>query len=105
MAQRGKKNGSAEITISGPAGGQSRSRTARDLIEKSVDAQVVKESYERFLEALKGIVDVPAPKTGSFKLEEVEFTAEVTANGEFKLMGTGVGLEGKGGVKFTLRRG
>jgi hypothetical protein len=35
-------------------------------------------------------------------LEEVEFSAEVSADGEFKLLGTGIGVEAKGGVKFTL---
>lgn len=99
---KASKNASS-ITIVGPASGASRSRTARDLIEKSIDPDTVRIGYERFLMALQVIVNVPPP-VASFVLQEVEFSAEVSADGEFKLLGSGVGLEAKGGVKFTLRR-
>jgi len=74
------------------------------LVEKSVDAEAIKSSYQKFLRALQEIVALPVHAAGQFSLEEVEFSAEITADGEFKLLGTGVGLEAKGGVKFKLRR-
>jgi hypothetical protein len=98
-----KKTDPHSITIIGPAGGESRGRSSRDLIEKSVDPDTVRLGYERFLVALQAIVNVPPP-AANFVLEEVEFSAEVSADGEFKLLGTGIGVEAKGGVKFTLRR-
>jgi hypothetical protein len=98
-----KKNSAPSITIIGPASGESRSRSARDMVERTVDPDAVRASYEKFLVALKAIADVPQPSS-HFSLEEVEFSAEISADGEFKLLGTGVGLEAKGGVKFTLRR-
>jgi hypothetical protein len=98
-----KKTNVPSITIIGPASGESRSRSARDLVEKTVDPDTVRASYSSFLVALQAIADVPPPSS-RFSLEEVEFSAEITADGEFKLLGTGVGLEAKGGVKFILRR-
>jgi hypothetical protein len=97
-----KKTDARAITIVSQAGGESRSRT-QDLVEKSVDPDAVRLGYERFLLALQAIVDVPPPAS-NFVLEEVEFSAEISADGEFKLLGTGVGVEAKGGVKFVLRR-
>jgi len=103
MATTKKKSSARGITIIGPVSGESRSRNARDLVEKTVDPDAVRAGYESFLISLQAIADVPPPAS-HFSLEEVEFSAEITADGEFKLLGTGVGLEAKGGVKFTLRR-
>ena len=50
------------------------------------------------------IVNVKVPTIGDFELDQVQFTAEITADGDFKLLGTGVGIEAKSGVTFTLRR-
>ncbi len=103
MTKTKKETDPRSITIIGQAGGESRSRSTRDLVEKSLDPDAVRAGYENFLIALQAIVDVPSP-AANFSLEEVEFSAEVSADGDFKLLGTGVGVEAKGGVKLTLRR-
>ena len=103
MPEKKPKKAESFITIVGPAGG-SRSRSSRDLIEKAVDPETVRIGYAKFLIALQDVVDVPPPKKSNFVLEEVEFSAEISANGEFKLLGTGIGLEATGGVTFKLRR-
>jgi hypothetical protein len=104
MAKDKTRKAANSITIVGPAAGESRGgRSSRDLIEKAVDPDTVRIGYEKFLIALQAVVDVPPPKS-RFVLEEVEFSAEVSADGEFKLLGAGVGVEARGGVTFKLRR-
>jgi hypothetical protein len=43
-------------------------------------------------------------KVGDFVLDEVSFSAEIGSDGEFKLVGTGIGISASSGVTFTLRR-
>jgi len=93
-----------KITIVGPMAGQSRGRGPRDIIEQEINVTQLSNKYFVFLENLADVVDVDTPSIRGFELGEIQFSAEITANGEFKLMGTGVGVEAKGGVTFTLRR-
>ncbi len=81
----------------------SATRGVRDIVEREIDVTQVRASFEQFLQSLKEIIDVGVPQVGAFKLDEVTFSAEITANGDFKLLGAGVGFEAKGGVIFTLR--
>ena len=92
-----------QITIVGAVSGQSRDRK-RDVVERTVDVAHVRRSFEGFLANLRDIIDVQVPSVGAFRLDEVQFTAEISANGDFKLIGTGVGVEARSGVSFTLRR-
>lgn len=96
-------NERAQITVVGPVSGQARDRK-RDIVERSVDVGHIRSSFEGFLANLKTIIDVQVPRVGAFELEEVQFNAEISANGDFKLLGTGVGIEAQSGVSFTLRR-
>jgi hypothetical protein len=45
----------------------------------------------------------PVP-AGAFRLAEIQFSAEIGADGDFKLLGTGVGVSAKSGITFVLRR-
>ena len=93
-----------KITIVGPLSGLSRGQGPRDIIEQEINVTQLSNNYFIFLESLSEVVDVDTPGIRGFELEEIQFSAEITANGEFKLMGTGVGVEAKGGVTFTLKR-
>ncbi len=103
MSNQKENEKNQQITIIGPLSGGSRA-TKRDIVERTLDVVQVRENFSRFLEGLKAIVGVKAPSVGDFELEEIQFSAEISADGEFKLMGTGVGLEATSGVTFTLRR-
>ncbi|UCH93807.1 MAG: hypothetical protein JSV88_26555 [Candidatus Aminicenantes bacterium] len=92
-----------QITIVGPISGNTRA-LKRDIIEDVVDVSHLRESFSGFMTSLREIVGIDVPSTGSYELEEIQFSAEISANGDFKLLGTGVGLEAKGGVTFTLKR-
>jgi hypothetical protein len=96
-----------QIWIVGPMAGDARTTRSiakRDIVEKPVEVLKVRENFHRFLEGLKAIVDVEMPVAGPFELDEVQFSAEISANGEFKLLGTGAGVQATSGVTFTLRR-
>jgi hypothetical protein len=94
---------SQKITIVGTVSGASRDST-RDIVERATDVVHVRENFERFLRSLKEILDVEVPHIGAFELDEVAFSAEISASGDFKLLGVGVGIEANGGVIFTLRQ-
>ena len=89
------------ITIVGSPAGSARKR---GVLERTVAVDQVREHFVRFMDSLKAIIDVEVPAVGDYTLDEIQFSAEITANGEFKLVGTGVGLEATSGVTFTLRR-
>jgi hypothetical protein len=96
-----------QIWIVGPMAGDARATRSiarRDIVEKPVDTLQVRTNFHRFLQSLESIVDVEVPVVGQFELEEVQFSAEISANGEFKLLGTGAGVQATSGVTFTLRR-
>jgi hypothetical protein len=75
-----------------------------ELVSKSLDIDVLREKFKDFMSGLQGIIEVDASTSSPFQLNEIQFSAEITVNGDFKLLGTGVGLETKGAVTFVLRR-
>jgi hypothetical protein len=96
-----------QIWIVGPMASDARATRSiarRDIVEKPVETLRVRNNFHRFLQSLKSIVDVDVPAVGQFELDEVQFSAEISANGEFKLLGTGAGVQATSGVTFTLRR-
>ena len=54
---------------------------------------------------LVSITEAEPPASSGFKLKTIQFSAEITAKGEFKLLGTGGGMEAKSAVVFTLEKG
>lgn len=89
--------------IVGPISGKTRA-LKRDIIEDVVDVSHLRESFTNFMTSLQEVIGVDVPSTGTYELDQIQFCAEISAKGEFKLLGTGVGLEAKGGVTFTLKR-
>lgn len=104
MSDSNSEKQERKITIIGPLSDSSRISGARDIIEQEIDVTQLSNNYFIFVESLSNVVDVDSPAIRGFELDEIQFSAEITANGEFKLMGTGVGVEAKGGVTFTLKR-
>ena len=85
---------------------QDESRTDRvRLVSRVVDVSELREQYKKFMSNLQSIIDVSEGDVGPFQLNEIQFNAEITGNGEFKLLGTGVGVEAKSAVTFVLQRG
>lgn len=77
---------------------------ARKLVEEGIPLDRLQQNFRRFLQSLQQIVGVEGGRVGSFALEEITFSAEIGTDGEFKLLGAGVGVSASSGVSFTLRR-
>lgn len=87
-----------------PAGRRDRGDAVRRVVESTVTLDTVKGNLERFVGSLGDLLSAGRADSGGFVLEEVGFRAEIGANGDFKLLGTGVGVTGSSAVTFTWRR-
>lgn len=84
---------------------QNESRTDRvRLVSKTLDVSELRDRFEKFMNSLQSIIAVGEDEGGPFRLSEIQFSAEITGNGEFKLLGTGVGIEASSAVTFVLQR-
>lgn len=77
---------------------------ARRLIEDGIPVDKLQQGYARFMDGVRAIISSGNSEVGQFNLEEVSFSAEIGAEGEFKLLGTGVGVSASSGITFVLRR-
>ena len=75
-----------------------------DLVTSTIDVDKLKQNFTRFVSDLQSIVDASAEKASSFQLDQVIFSAEISASGDFKLLGTGVGVQGSSTITFVLQR-
>ena len=101
--------GQDEPTLTVVTATELKMRSAGDplhkLADKGIALDTLRENFQRFLSNLEQIfLEVGQGRVGDFVLEEVTFSAEIGTNGEFKLVGTGVGISASSGVTFTLRR-
>jgi hypothetical protein len=88
----------------------------RQLVERDVPVSQLKEKLGVFIRQMRSIAEDAtalgrtlqgdpndADQRGEFLLEEMTFNAEVSPEGEFKLIGTG-GQPSGGGVRFVWKR-
>ena len=97
---KSKANGTSKdaILISGT------SQTRAFGRPKPVPVTVLAENVQIFLGQMGTVLDKGPEQIGKFHLMEISVTVEVTAKGEVSLLGTGFGLEGKGGLSFVFKR-
>ncbi len=85
----------------------SRSRSRNDTVElvsERIKISDLRNHFKAFMANLQAMIDVEYPDDLPFELKEIQFGAEITADGEFKLLGTGVGIEVSSAVTFVLQR-
>lgn len=80
------------------------SRGPQDLITVALDVPLLRTRLRSFLQNLHSIADWDRDPDTSFQLQEIEFTVEITAEGDFKLLGVGTSASAKGAVTFILKR-
>lgn len=80
------------------------SRGPGDLITATLDVDKLRANLRAFVNQLHVMVDWERDIKSPFQLQEIEFGVEITAEGEFKLIGVGTSAGVKGAVKFVLKR-
>jgi hypothetical protein len=70
----------------------------------AVNASVLKQNMAVFFKNLRDILSTDVEKIGAFEIKEVEISAQITADGQVALLGSGVKIEAQGGIKFVFHR-
>lgn len=76
----------------------------RKVVDSAVSVQDLQNNFASFLGSLRQILAVDSGSVGDLVLDEIKFSVEIGAKGDFKLLGTGVGASATSGLTFTLRR-
>jgi len=77
----------------------------RKLVETGIPLDKLQQSFAHFWGSLQQIFsDMEQGRVGDFELDEIAFSVEIGADGEFKLVGAGVGISSTSSVTFTLHR-
>ena len=76
----------------------------RRVVESRIPIDQVRDNLERFLDAVRTLLAEQSTQAGVFELDEIALGAEISANGEFKLLGSGVAVEGSSAITLTWRR-
>jgi hypothetical protein len=92
------------VTTDAASGRRDRGDHVRRVVESTVSAERLQANLTRFVDALAGLLEARETRSGAFELDEVGFSAEIGADGEFKLLGAGVGVSASSAVTLTWRR-
>lgn len=84
------------------------SRGASELtrVTEKISVDALRDKFTQFMHSLEAAFAVEEVQTahGVFQLSEIQFSAEMSAEGEFKLLGTGVGVAAGASLTFVLTR-
>lgn len=75
-----------------------------ELVSKTFPVGELRARFKQFMAELQAIIEEDAISNGPFHLSEIQFNAEITGKGEFKLLGIGLGGEVSNAITFTLTR-
>jgi hypothetical protein len=92
------------VTTDAPSTRRDRGDNVRRVVESTVSAEQLQTNLVRFIDTLGALLRAGDTRAGEFELDEVGFSAEIGADGDFKLLGTGVGVSASSAVTFTWRR-
>ncbi|MGB5048902.1 MAG: hypothetical protein WBO46_08220, partial [Caldilineaceae bacterium] len=76
----------------------------RQTVDKALSVDALSASFNRFIDGLRRVLNVEQAAVGDLVLDEITFSVEIGADGEFKLLGTGVSANASSSLTFTLRR-
>lgn len=88
---------------------RSGTRSAADQVKRvtnEISVDDLSGKFVEFMQSLETAFAVPELHTaaGAFELTEIQFSAELSASGDFKLLGTGVGVAANTALTFVLSR-
>ena len=84
--------------------GEHESRGAPEWVTRALDLDQLHAQMMAFIIKLHDLVTFEERRESDFRLETVEFSAEISAEGEFKLMGVGGSAGATGTIKFVMKR-
>lgn len=75
-------------------------------VTEKISVDVLRDKFTEFMRGLEAAFAVDEVQTahGVFQLSEIQFSAEMSASGDFKLLGTGVGVATGAALTFVLTR-
>ena len=75
-------------------------------VTKELSVNDLSDKFVEFMQSLETAFAVPELHTaaGAFELTQIQFSAELSASGDFKLLGTGVGVAANTALTFVLSR-
>jgi hypothetical protein len=76
----------------------------RELFETQLNTSVLSDELQKFLSKLNNILTNIPKNVNEYQLDEIELSAEISASGTIKILGSGVESELGGGLKFVFRR-
>jgi hypothetical protein len=84
----------------------SRGGSELSRVTEKISVNVLRDKFAQFMQSLEAAFAVDEVQTahGVFQLSEVQFSAEMSASGDFKLLGTGVGVAAGASLTFVLTR-
>jgi len=84
----------------------SRGGSELNRVTEKISVDVLRDKFTEFMRGLEAAFAVDEVQTahGVFQLNEIQFSAEMSASGDFKLLGTGVGVAAGAALTFVLTR-
>jgi hypothetical protein len=84
----------------------SRGGSELSRVTEKISVDVLRDKFTEFMRGLEAAFAVDEVQTahGVFQLSEIQFSAEMSASGDFKLLGTGVGVAAGAALTFVLSR-
>lgn len=83
-----------------------RGHTELSRVTNKISVDALRDQFTQFMQGIESAFAVDEVQTahGVFQLNEIQFSAEMSAEGEFKLLGTGVGVSAGAALTFVLTR-
>ncbi len=72
--------------------------------DKPIKTDALREQINDFLTKMQAVIKDAPDTFGTFNLDAIELSAEISASGHVKLLGFGGEAAGKGGIKFSLKK-
>jgi hypothetical protein len=92
------------VTAEAVTGRRGSADTVRRVVESQVSIGQLQANLAQFLEAVRGLLAEQSTRAGAFELDEIALSAEISASGELKLLGSGIAVQGGSAVGLTWRR-
>jgi hypothetical protein len=92
------------VTAETVSGRRGLSEPLRRVVETRVSVGQLQANLARFLDDVRALIEEQSTRAGAFELDEIALGAELSASGEFKVLGSGVAIEGGSAITLTWRR-